>query len=76
MFKKTQYTKLLMDHPFSTHTKLFRKTNISCPPWYAHIHTCASQGLGNVDFSENFAYVLNKWSPGPVTLFCDFIARI
>ena len=26
------------------------------------LHTCAYQGVRNVNFSENFAYVLNGWS--------------
>ena len=40
--------------------KFFRKTNIS----YSLIRTrsCAYQGVRNISFSKNFAYVLNKWS--------------
>ena len=38
--------------------KIFRKTNISYP--LIRKCTCASQGLRNVRFSENFADVLNE----------------
>ena len=37
--------------------KMFRKTNISNP--LIRIRTCAYEGVRNVSFSENFAYVLN-----------------
>ena len=37
--------------------KIFRKTNISNP--LIRTRTCAYQGVRNVSFSENFAYVLN-----------------
>ena len=40
--------------------KIFRKTNISNP--LIRIRTCAYQGVRNVSFSENFAYLLNGWS--------------
>ena len=40
--------------------KIFRKTNISNP--LIRTHSCAYQGVRNVSFSENFAYVLNKLS--------------
>ena len=39
--------------------KIFRKANISKP--LIHTRTCAYQGVRNVSFSENFAYVLNGW---------------
>ena len=39
--------------------KFFRKTNISNP--LIRTRTCAYQGVRNVSFSENFAYVLNGW---------------
>ena len=29
---------------------------------YAHVHTCAYQGVRNISFSENFPNVLNEWS--------------
>ena len=41
--------------------KIFRKTNISNP--LIRTHTCAYQGIRNVSFLENFAYVLNGWPP-------------
>ena len=37
--------------------KIFRKTNISNP--LICTRSCAYQGVRNVSFSENFAYVLN-----------------
>ena len=40
--------------------KIFRKTNISYP--LIRTRTGAYQGVGNVGFSENFAYVLNGWT--------------
>ena len=36
--------------------KIFRKTYIS------YVRTCPCQGVINVDFAENLAYVLNEWS--------------
>ena len=39
--------------------KIFRKTNISNR--LIRTRTCAYQGVRNVSFSENFAYVLNGW---------------
>ena len=40
-------------------TQNFPKTNISDP--LIHTRMCAYQGVRNVSFSENFAYVLNEW---------------
>ena len=39
--------------------KIFRKTNISNS--LISTRTCAYQGVRNVSFSEDFAYVLNGW---------------
>ena len=39
-------------------TQNFRKTNISYP--LMRTRTCVYQGVRNVSFSENFAYVLNE----------------
>ena len=39
-------------------TQNFLKTNVSYP--LIHTRTCAYQGVRNVSFSENFAYVLNE----------------
>ena len=39
--------------------KIFRKTSISKP--LISTRTCAYQGVRNVSFLENFAYVLNGW---------------
>ena len=44
--------------PFISYVrKIFRKTNIS--KLLLRTRTCAHQGVSNVKFSENFAYVLN-----------------
>ena len=40
--------------------KIFRKTNISYP--LIRTRTCEYQGVRNVSFSENFAYLLNGWT--------------
>ena len=51
----------------NTFKKYFQKIlspNISYP--LTSTHTCAYQGIRNVSFSENFAYVLNEWS-----LYCQ-----
>ena len=39
--------------------KTFRKTNISNP--LIRTRTCAHQGVKNVSFSKNYAYVFNEW---------------
>ena len=39
--------------------KIFRETNISSS--LIRTRTCAYQGVSNISFSENFAYVLNGW---------------
>ena len=39
--------------------KIFRKTNISNP--LICTSSCAYQGVRNVSFPENFAYLLNGW---------------
>ena len=44
--------------------KIFRKTNSSNP--LIRIRTCAYQGVRNVSFSENFAYVLNGCPQTPL----------
>ena len=46
-------------HAFSTYAKFSEKltlTNILT------LHTCASQGVRNLSYSENFVYVINGWS--------------
>ena len=42
-------------------TQILRKINISYP--LIHTRACTYQGIRNVNFSENFAYVLNGWPP-------------
>ena len=44
------------EHLFSTYAKFSEKLIFLNP------RTCAYQGVRNVSFSENFAYVLNEWS--------------
>ena len=41
--------------------KIFRKTDISNP--LIRRRTCTYQGVKNVSFSEDFAYLLNGWPP-------------
>ena len=50
--------KFVRNHSFSTYTKFLRKTNISYP--LIRTRTCAYQGVKNVSFSGNLAYVLNE----------------
>ena len=50
------------DHWFSTYAKFSEKPTF-LTPWYVHVHTCVYQGVRNVSFSENVAYVLNEWPP-------------
>ena len=56
--------------------KIFRKTNISNS--LIRTLTCAYQGVRNVSFSENFAYVLNGWPPVPslIKKFKTFVLTI
>ena len=51
--------------------KIFRKTNISYP--LIRTRMCAYQGVRNVSFPENFAYVLNGWPL--IELFCRELSR-
>ena len=46
------------DHSFSTYAKFSEKLTFLSPD--SHTYVCGSGGK-NVSFSENFAYVLNKW---------------
>ena len=43
-------------HSFSTYAKFSEKLKFDIP-WYAHVTHI--QGVGNVSFTEDFAYVLN-----------------
>ena len=47
------------DHSLSTYAKFSEKQTFFTQ-WYAHVRV---QGVKNVSSSENFAYVLNEWSP-------------
>ena len=46
-----------MVYPFSKFAKFFGKSNIS----YPLICTCAYEGVRNVSFPKNLAYLLNGW---------------
>ena len=46
----------IWDYSFSTYAKFSEKNSISCP-------ARTYQGIRNVSFPENFAYVLNESSP-------------
>ena len=50
--------------------QIFRKTDIAYP--LIRTHTCASQRVRNVSFSENFAHVLNWWSPVYNDIFAQY----
>ena len=45
------------DHSFSTYVKFSEKLTFPPPPPLIRTRTCAYQGVRNVSFSENFAYV-------------------
>ena len=51
-------------HPLSTYVKLSEKLTFLTP---RHALPCVYQGVRNVSFSENVAYVLNGW---PLRLIC------
>ena len=53
--------------------KIFRKTNIS--NLMICTRTCAYQGVRNISFSENLAYVLNGWPPILLSLVCPTVLR-
>ena len=53
-------------NPFKYVGKIFQKTNIS--NLLTHRRTCAYQGVRNVNFSKNFAYVLNEWLPNEMNI--------
>ena len=58
----------LRGHPLSTYAKFSETTNISKP--LIRTRMCAYQGVRNVSFSENFAYVLNGW---PLIDLCELL---
>ena len=47
-------------HPLSMYAKFSEKLTFLTP--LTRLRTCAYQGVRNVSFSENFAYVLSGWS--------------
>ena len=61
----------IWDHSCSIYATIFEKLTFLTPDthtyaYHAHIrithtHTCAHQGVTNISFSENFAYLLNEW---------------
>ena len=48
----------MTDHRFSTYAKFSEKTNISYP--LIRTRKCSYQGVRNVYFTKNIAYVLNE----------------
>ena len=48
----------LWDNSFSSRVKIFEKLTFLAP--LIRTHTCACQGVRNISFSKNFAYVLNE----------------
>ena len=57
--KKILFSFGFRGHPFSTYTKFSEKLIFLTP--LIRTRTCTYQGVRNVTFSENFAYVLNGW---------------
>ena len=55
----------LRGHPLSTYVKFSEQLTFLTP--LIRTRTCAYQGVRNVNFSENFAYVLNEWPLMPNT---------
>ena len=51
--------KVIKGHSFSTYAKVSKKNNISHPLIRTRGKKCY-QGVRNVNFLENFAYVLNE----------------
>ena len=49
----------IRDYSFSRYAIFSEKINIFCPQ--IRTPTCAYQGVRNVSFSDNFAYLLNEW---------------
>ena len=66
---------LLKDHPFSTYAKPSEKLTF-LTSWYAHVRTCAYQGVRNVSFSESFAYLLNGWTLLSKPLFATHLDTV
>ena len=50
----------IKDHSFSTYTKFSEKNKHYVLPLDTHKRMCASQGVRNISFSEDFAYVQNE----------------
>ena len=50
----------IKDHSFSTYTKFSEKNKHYFLPLDTHKRMCASQGVRNISFSEDFAYVQNE----------------
>ena len=63
------------DYSFISYPKFFEKLPFFTP--LLRTRTFACQGLSNVCFSENFACVLNKWSPADISKshWCHFTKR-
>ena len=55
------YSNTIGDHSFCTFAKFSEKLT-----FLNLLRTCAYQGVRNVSFSEDFADVLNEWSPSEI----------
>ena len=47
------------DNSFSMYAKFSEKQTFRSP-WYTHVRTCVYQGVRNISFLENLAYILNN----------------
>ena len=57
-------------HSFLSTYAIFSEKLTFLITWYAHVRTWAYQGVRNVSFSNNFAYVLNEWPLVNVNINC------
>ena len=62
---------LIRQNSFSTYTQFSAKPSF-LTPWYARVRTCVFLGIGDVGFSEIFAYVLNVWSVTSITAIVNW----
>ena len=61
-YTKARTRKYTWGHSFSTIAKLSEKLTFLTPDTHTlRTPTCAYQGVRNVSFSDNFAYLLNEW---------------
>ena len=48
------------NHSFTTYAKFLEKLTFLISYLLIHTRSCAYQGIRNVTFTENFAYILNE----------------